>query len=117
MTNFVVKRADRGTGQVFAKGKRAISIDDRSGFKKLYKNMVFEPGTNYWVHWDESDKDFSLVSHPQNYVNKEKLVDKVGLKYAHPDVLLSVATVSADTLSSSTLGMGTILVNYPDTEV
>jgi hypothetical protein len=91
------KRNEKSKGGNFAKGKKAVAIDDRTGFKMPYKEMVFEPGTNYFVHEDESDKNFSLVSHPQNYPPKQ-LVENVTLKHAYPDTDVSVAAVSIGAL-------------------
>lgn len=93
--SYVIRRKnDKDSGGNFAVGKKAIAIDDRTGFKEPYEDMVFEPGTNYFVHKDESDKDFSMVSHPQNY-GPEKLVEHTGLRNPSPDVLLSVGHVAS----------------------
>lgn len=77
------------TGGQFAKGKYAIAICQRSGLKKPYSEMIFEPGTNYWVHRSEDDGEDSLVTHPQNYP-PEKLTERVALRWAFLDVQLSV---------------------------
>lgn len=51
----------------YAKGKNAVFIDDRSGFKKRYKRGVIEPGTNYFMDRRESDGRWNLRDHPQNF--------------------------------------------------
>lgn len=69
---------------VFAKGKIALAICDRSGFAYPYREMVKEPGTGLLVHWTESDGPYNIVDHPQNYPPKD-LVDAVALRWARPD--------------------------------
>ncbi len=51
----------------YASGKNALSISDRSGFQFKYTEMVKEPGTRVWVHESESDGQYNLVDHPQNF--------------------------------------------------
>lgn len=93
-----VRTLSKAGGDNYARGKNAIGICHRSGFKVPYKDLVFEPGTNYFVHKSESDGDYSLVAHPQNYL-PEDLTDRIFLKWSFPDVELSIGTVvSADKL-------------------
>lgn len=85
------KRNEKSDGRGnFARGKVAIAIDDRSGFKRMYKDMVFEPGTNVFLHKEESDREFSLVSHPQNYP-PERIIEHMGLKHAYSDTVFAGA--------------------------
>ena len=70
--------ATRTTSQ-FASGKHARAICDRSGFEYPYSEMVVEPGTNYLVHWSESDGSWNLVDHPQNFPPR-KMGDAIGLE-------------------------------------
>lgn len=85
-------------GRPFSRGKDAVGICHRSGFKYPYTDLKFEPGTGYLVHKSENDGDHSLVNHPQNYPPK-KLVDRIALKWSLPEVALSIGTiVSADQL-------------------
>jgi hypothetical protein len=85
-------------GGMYSKGKHAVGICHRSGFKYLLNELKFEPGTNHFVHRSENDWDNSLVSHPQNYP-PEKKEDRIALRWSFPDDALSVGTiVSADAL-------------------
>lgn len=93
--NYVIRKNEKSPGGNFARGCRAVTIDDRSGFKESYKDMVFEPGTNFWVHKDESDKEFSIVSHPQNYA-PEHIVDHVALRNPSPDTKLDSGFILAE---------------------
>lgn len=88
---FKITRLTKSGGQ-FAEGKYAVAICHRSGFKFPYKEMVFEPGTNYFVHKSEDDGENSLVTHPQNYP-PEKLTERIALRWAHPDVQLSIGAI------------------------
>lgn len=100
-------------GGPFAKGKRAIAIDQRSGFKHLQEDMVFEPGTNYYVHRDESDGGANLVTDPLNYVSdKMKRSEAIGLRYTSPDVTLSVGVIVSATALGSVANTYTFY-NYP----
>lgn len=80
---FAIKRSTKSSDS-FARGRTAISICQRSGFKKPYREMVFERGTNTWVHRDEDDEQWNVVEHPQNYP-PEKLTERIALRWAHPD--------------------------------
>jgi len=68
---------------VFAKGKRAKAICDRSGFEYPYRQMVREPGTGLFVHISESDGKWNIVDHPQNHP-PEDLSDAIALRWARP---------------------------------
>lgn len=95
---FVInKKNEKSTGGNFTRGPKAVTIDNRSGFKIPYVEAVFEPGTNFWVERTESDKDFSMVSHSQNYP-PEKQIEHIGLKFPSSDVQLSVAAASIGAL-------------------
>jgi len=67
-----------------ASGKYATAIDDRSGFKYPWKDLVREPGTGWMVHKSESDGQYSLVDHPQNFVRASR-TESIGLAWARPD--------------------------------
>ena len=87
----------KNKGGAFAKGKNAVAICQRSGFKYKQRDMVFEPGTNYFVHRSESDKEHNLVTDALNFDS-----DKVGkpegnLKYTSPEVPLSIGIVVSAT--------------------
>ena len=81
-----------------SKAKYTIAIDQRTGFKHLQRDMVFEPGTNYYVLKDESDEEFNLATDKLNYVGA--LTPEVtGLRWIFKDVELSIgAIVSAEQL-------------------
>ena len=76
----------------YDRGKHAVFICDRSGFKFKYKDLVVEDGLV--IHKDEADAGWSIVSHPQNYP-PEKLTEKIALRWAHPDVQLSIGAVAS----------------------
>jgi len=67
----------------WARGKRSKAISERSGFKFKYKEMVREPGTNYFVHWTESDGKWNAVHHPQN--KTADLTENIALRWSRPD--------------------------------
>lgn len=77
-----------------ATGKYAVAIDDRTGFKHPWKDMVKEPGTNWIVHKSESDGQYSLVNHPQNFVRLNR-ADNVALAWSRPDLGDVTANTSA----------------------
>lgn len=79
---------------------KAIAIDQRTGFKHLQKDMVFESGTNYYVHKQESDGRYNLVDHPQNYRSaKLDRPERIALRHPSPDTPLFIGVViSADQL-------------------
>lgn len=87
-----VRTITKQGGDNYARGKNAIGICHRSGFKVPYKDLMFEPGTNYFVHKSESDGDYSLVAHPQNYP-AEDVSDRIHLRWSFPDVALSLGPV------------------------
>ena len=68
----------------FAKGKRAYSYSERSGLKFPYNEMIFEKGTNLWIHHSESDGRYNEVTHPQNKPPK-KIGDNESLKNVFSD--------------------------------
>ena len=83
---------------MYAKGKYAIGICHRSGFKYPLNELKFEPGTNHFVHWSENDGEYSLVTHPQNFPPEDK-VERIALRWTSPETPLSIGTVvSADAL-------------------
>lgn len=67
----------------FAKGKRAFSICDRTGWKTRYKDMVIEPGTGIFVDKSWSDGKWNRVDHPQNFPADTS--ENIGLKHARID--------------------------------
>lgn len=97
MVRSTIVRSDRN-GRAYAKGKYAIGICHRSGFKYPLRELKFEPGTNYFVHESENDGNYSLASHPQNFPPEDK-VERIALRWTSRDVDLSVGTVvSAEAL-------------------
>ena len=97
----VRKPREHNRGKPFAKGKKSIAIDQRTGFKHLQRDMVFEPGTGYFVHKDESDGFHNLVGDPLNFLPESmKEPEFQGLRYVSPDVDLSIgAIISAEQLA------------------
>lgn len=45
----------------YSRGRRALSVSDRSGLPFPYRQMVSEPGTKAWVHSSESDGRYNRV--------------------------------------------------------
>ena len=91
---------NRTRGRPFARGLAAVAIDQRTGFKLLQKDMVFEPGTNFYVAKEESDGRHNITSDELNYPSpKMQLPERVALRYPSPDTPLALGVViSADQL-------------------
>lgn len=87
----------------WASGRRSKSVCERSGFKFNYKEMVHEPGTNYWVHWTESDGKWSLVEHPQN--RYADLSENIALRWSRTDVAAPSVAPYAPELGPSTVSL------------
>jgi hypothetical protein len=96
----VIRRSRNSQNQVVSKSRFAIAIDERTGFKHKQKDMLFEPGTGYYVHRKESDGFKNLVSDPLNYPSpKLRRPERIALKHPSPDVPLVLGVViSADQL-------------------
>ncbi len=111
-------RLPKSQGAHFAKGKKAVAIDQRSGFKELQAEMVFEPGTNIPVHRSESDKDKNLITDVLNFpFSKLRETERIGLRHPSPEYPMSVGTV----VGATSLGQidGIIqgsFYNYPGTQ-
>jgi hypothetical protein len=85
------------------KAKYAIAIDQRTGFKHRQRDMLFEPGTRYYVHKKESDGKRNLVEDPLNYPSpKLGRPEKVALRHPSPDTSLLPEAIS---VSSGALGL------------
>lgn len=108
----------KGGGNAFARGRRAIAIDQRTGMKHLRDEMVFEPGTNFIVHRSESDGMHNSITDPLNFPSdKMRQSEGLGLKFTSLDTPLSVGTVvSAVSLVQSDI-MQHSFFNYPGTSV
>lgn len=78
----------------------AVAIDERTGFKHRQKDMVFEPGTSYYVHRKESDGPRNLVSDELNFFSpKLGRPERVALRHPSPETPLFLGVViSADQL-------------------
>lgn len=48
--------------------RNGVAICQRSGVKYPISQMVYEPGTNLFVHKDLSDGEYNLLTHPVNRV-------------------------------------------------
>lgn len=108
-------RLQKSKGGAFAKGKKAVAICQRSGFKYLQSEMVFEPGTNLFVHRKESDLNHNLVTDDLNYPS-EKLrePESIGLRFPSPDTPISVGEVVGATSLGQTSGIiQDSFYNYP----
>jgi hypothetical protein len=96
-----IVRKPRSTSQsVTTRPRFAVAIDQRTGFKHKQKEMMFEPGTNYYVHRKESDGPRNLVSDQLNYPSaKMNRPERIALRHPSPDVPLFLGVViSADQL-------------------
>jgi len=80
--------------KIWAKGRRARFICDRSGMEFPYREAIQEPGTGHFIHTSESDGPYNIVDHPQN--KTADLRESIALRWARPDVQTSTASVSAD---------------------
>lgn len=47
----------------FSSGKGVVAFSERSGAPFPYDEMVFEPGTNLFVHESESDGTWNIVDY------------------------------------------------------
>ncbi len=96
-----IVRKPRSTNQsASARPRFAVAIDQRTGFKHKQKEMMFEPGTGYYVHRRESDGPRNLVSDQLNYPSpKLGRPERIALRHPSPDVPLFLGVViSADQL-------------------
>jgi hypothetical protein len=95
-----IVRKPRSTSQATTRPRFAVAIDQRTGFKHKQKEMMFEPGTNYYVHRKESDGPRNLVSDQLNYPSpKLGRPERIALRHPSPDVPLFLGVViSADQL-------------------
>jgi hypothetical protein len=67
----------------YATGKWAVAMCDRCGWKKPWRTLMTEPGTNWKVCSDCNDYGYSVVAHPQNYSADVK--DAIALRWARAD--------------------------------
>jgi len=81
--NWQFTRSRQGPDKGYATGKWAVAMCDRCGWKKPWKALQTEPGTNWKVCSDCNDYGYSLVAHPQNYPADVK--DAIALRWARPD--------------------------------
>ncbi len=68
----------------FASGKKAWAISQRSGLRYPYNQMIFEEGTNLFIHKSESDGIYNEVDHPQRNIKGVKS-DAQALPYVSGD--------------------------------
>jgi len=94
----ITKRQGKASGT--RRPRFAVAIDERTGFKHRQKDMMFEPGTNYYVHRKESDGARNLVSDELNFISpKLSRPDRIALRHPSPDTELFLGVViSADQL-------------------
>lgn len=68
----------------YAKGSKALGICDKTGFRYLLSDMVYEYShgrrTGLRVGKDVADPD-----HPQNFVGRRRVVDPMALRDPRPD--------------------------------
>jgi hypothetical protein len=70
-TGFYNGRRRKQSGGKFASGKNALAVCERSGFVFPWSEMIYEPGTGYFIHISESDGRYNAVGHPQNFPPKD----------------------------------------------
>ncbi len=69
------------------KGSRAWFISDRSGMRYPMSESLKEPGTNYLIHYSESDGIYNYVDHPQAHIDRyASFGDPFPVENARPDV-------------------------------
>lgn len=56
-----IKRSVRLTKRRYSDTKGVTAFSDRSGHPYKYNQMVKEPGTGYWVHRKESDREWNIA--------------------------------------------------------
>lgn len=78
----------------FASGKYSWSLCDRCGFRYRYLQIRNEMGTRWRVCSTCDDKQFNLVTHPQNRP-PPVYPDPQGIRYPRPDVNLAINYTSA----------------------
>ena len=68
---------------VKSKNRLSYAISDRSGMRYPYNEMMYEPGTNFFIHRSESDGIYNEVDHPQNHIRVKP--ENYALLDAHPE--------------------------------
>ena len=71
-----------------SKNRRSYAISERSSQRFPYNEMMYEPGTNHFIHKSESDGKYNLKDHPQNHIRTK--VEDIVLRDAHPDTPIVV---------------------------
>lgn len=79
----------------FASGKYSWSLCDRCGFRYRYLQIRSEEGTRWRVCSTCDDRQFNLVTHPQNRP-PPVFPDPQGLRFPRPDVNLAIDFESTD---------------------
>ncbi len=71
------------------RGSKAWAISDRSGARFRMSEMIKEPGTNYLIHYSESDGIWNMVDHPQANLQKwaELSGDPYPVERTRPDIV------------------------------
>lgn len=66
-----------------SRNRKSYAISDRSGMRYPYNEMIYEPGTNLFIHRSESDGIYNAVDHPQNHIRTKP--ENPLLSDAHPE--------------------------------
>lgn len=66
---------------------KAWAISDRNGGRYPMREMIREPGTNYLIHYSESDGIYNYVDHPQAHIDRyAQFGDPFPVENARPDI-------------------------------
>jgi len=92
-----------------SKNRKSYAISDRSGLRFPYNEMLYEQGTNFFVHKSESDGRYNEKDHPQNHIRTR--VEDIALRDAHTDVTLT------DTIPGLQTNTGSVLFTNNNTDI
>jgi len=92
-----------------AKCKKAWAISDRSGLRFKYNEMIYEPGTNHFIHYSESDGKYNFKDHPQNHIRTRP--EDIALRDARGDVTLT------DSIPGLQTNEGLVIFTSQDTDI
>lgn len=70
-----------------SKNRKSLAISERSGLRFKYNEMIYEPGTNLFIHRSESDGKYNLKDHPQNHIRVKP--EDIALRDAHGEAPLT----------------------------
>ena len=92
-----------------SKNRKSLAISERSGLRFRYNEMIYEPGTNLFIHRSETDGRYNLKDHPQNHIRVRP--EDIALRNAHTDVTLT------DTIPGLQTNEGLVIFTNQDTDI